>query len=179
LRNSVIALSTVSVLALASALASYLYSLDLAAEVDTLDAAVSCATDSSPSNCYQDRDVTITSVVITQNRYNQTATVTFLDAGNPHEVSIRPFNSNSSTLQTGESAATILWRGLYTQLQAGGATYVTTDNPVGQRNQYRVIAWLAILISLVMGAVIPVEVRLYRRRWGPSPPVLTSGPNDT
>ena len=93
--------------------------------------------------------------------------VNFLDDGGAHQVSIWP-GKHDSPLRTGESAVAILWRGRYTQLQVAGTTFVTSDNPVGERNQSRTMAWFGILLCLGFATVIPLQVRTYRRRWRPS-----------
>ena len=157
----------VALLALVFGLASLQYSQSLAADVDALQAAVPCTTHPGDSSCYQLRDVLITSIDVTYTKNGaEIDIVKFLDAGTAHEVSIRPGKLDSSVLRAEESAVAILWRGRYTQLQVAGTTFVTTDNPVGQRNQFRIFAFIGILISLVMAAAIPVDVRIYRIRSG-------------
>jgi hypothetical protein len=164
LRNSLIIFAAVSLLTLIVALVSFQNSLSFAADVDALDAAVPCTSNPGDS-CYQLRDVSITSVDVTYSRYGaEIDNVKFLDAGGAHELSIRPGKRDSSVLRTGEPAVAVLWRGRYTQLQIAGTTFVTSDNPVGERNQFRIMAWFGILLCLGFAAVIPLQVRTYRRR---------------
>jgi hypothetical protein len=165
LRNSLIVFPAISLLALVIGLVSYQHSLSFAADVDALDAAVPCTSNPGDS-CYQLRDVSITSVDVTYSRYGaEIDNVKFLDSGGAHEVSIQPGKRDSSVLRTGEPAVAILWRGRYTQLQVAGTTFVTSDNPVGERNQFRTMAWFGILLCLGFAAVIPLQVHTYRRRW--------------
>lgn len=161
-RNSVVACAVASLIGLLIALHYYQSSQSLAADVDALEAAVPCTTHPGDPNCYELRDVSITSVDVMYNRSSETDTVKFLDGGNPHEVSI-PLGRVSSVLRAGEPAVATLWRGRYTQLQVAGTTFVTTDNPVRQRNRLLIFAWFGLLIGLGFAFVIPVELRTYRK----------------
>ena len=155
----------ISLTLLLGGLVSFGYSQSLAADVQSLEAAVPCTTQPAGSSCYLLRDVTITRVeVYTEKSGAETATVKFVDADIPHEVSVRPANHDSSALWAGEAAVAVLWRGRYTQLQVGGKTFVTSDNPVRDRNQSRLFAFCGIFIGLGLAASIPVDVRMYRAR---------------
>ena len=69
LRNSLIIFPAISLLALVVTLVSFQHSLSFAADVDALDAALQCTSDPGASNCYQVRDVSITSVDVNYSRY--------------------------------------------------------------------------------------------------------------
>ena len=169
LRNFLIIFSAISLVTLIVAVVSFQHSLSFAADVDVLDTAVECTSNPGDSNCYQMRDVSITSVDVTQSRYGaEIDDVKFVDDGVAHELSIRPGKQDSSALRAGGSAVAVLWRGRYTQLQVAGTTFVTSDNPVGERNQFRTMAWFGILLCLGVAAAIPLQVRIYRRRWKPA-----------
>jgi len=169
LRNTVIIFPAITLLMLIVALVSFQHSLKFAADVDSLDAAVQCTSNPGDSNCFQMRDVSITRVDVTQSRYGaEIDDVKFVDDGAAHELSIGPGKQDSSALRAGGSAVAVLWRGRYTQLQVAGTTFVTSDNPVGERNQFRTMAWFGILLCVGFAAVVPLQVRIYRRRWRPS-----------
>ena len=166
LRNSLLIYSAGSLLALLVGLFSYLYSQSLASDVASFESAVSCTTNPGASNCYQLRNVSITSVDVTHNRQGETDRVKFLDAGSSFEVSIQPGNLDSSVLRTGAAAVATLWRGRYTNLEVAGTSFATADNPVGQRDEYRTIALIGIVIGLLTAGAIPLGVRGLRRLGG-------------
>jgi hypothetical protein len=169
LRNSLIIFAAISLLALIAALVSFQNSLSLATNVDRLEAAVLCTSNPGESNCYQSREVSITGVDVTYSRYGREIdNVKFVDDGGAHEVTVWPGKQDSSVLRAGQSAVAILWRGRYTQLQVAATTFVTSDNPVGDRNQSRIMAWFGILFCVAFATVIPLQVRIYRGRWKPS-----------
>lgn len=158
-------IGAISLILVLFGLVSFGYSQSLAGDVHALEAAAPCTTQPADSNCYQLRDVTITSVDVTTEKSGaETATVKFVDAENPHEVTVRAANHDSSLLRAGGFAVAILWRGRYTQLQVGGKTFVTSDNPVRPRNEFRLFAFCGIFIGLGLAATIPFDMWMYRRR---------------
>jgi hypothetical protein len=162
-RTALLVCASVSLIAVVGGLFSYIYSQTLAADVQALESAVPCATHPGNPNCYQHRDVSITKVDVNHNRSGEIDTVKFLDAGVTHEVRIQPGNLDSSVLRTSAAVATV-WRGKYTNLKVGDTTFVTADNPVGQRDEFRAIALIGIVVGLVMGAGFPVAVLRHRSR---------------
>jgi hypothetical protein len=163
-RTALLVYASVSLITVVGGLFSYVYSQTFAADVQALESAVPCATHSGDPNCYQHRDVSITKVDVNHNRSGEIDTVNFLDAGVTHEVRIQPGNLDSSVLRGGAPAAATLWRGRYTNLKIAGIAFVTADNPVGQRDEFRAIALTGIVGGLLMSTAIPVVVLRHRRR---------------
>ncbi len=128
----------------------YSYSLD--PEVQSFRSSHPCPT-APDANCYQLRNVVITGVDISHGRGGETDTVHFTDSGTPQELAIHPGGLDSSVLRTGAEGVATFWHGKYTNLDVSGVSFGTTDNPVGQRGEWRLIGIIVLGTVLLQAAV--------------------------
>jgi hypothetical protein len=145
------------------------YSLSLDASVHDFQSAVPC-TPTGSSNCYQVREVAITSVDVSRNDRGETDTVHFDDGAVSREVSIHPGDRDSSVLHAGAGGTAVLWRGRYTNLKVAGTDFATLDNPAGQQGEWRVIAYITLGSTIFYAFVIGAAFLARRRKAVPSQP---------
>lgn len=155
------AAGAIAVVALGVAALVYSHTLDDAAQ--SFRSAHQCAA-TGDSNCYQLRDVVITGVDVSHGNQGESDTVHFTDAGSLQEVVIDPGDRDSSVLRTGADAVATMWRGKYTNLKVAGVSFATTDNPVGQRGEWRLLGYIGIGLGLLYATVAVALVRQLRKR---------------
>ena len=146
-----------------------IYSFSLDGEVRSFRSSHRCTT-APEANCYQLRNVVITGVDISHGRGGETDTVHFTDSGALQEVAIHPGDLDSSVLRTGAEGVATFWHGKYTNLDVADESFATTDNPVGQRGEWRLIGF-TVLGAVVFQAAILTGGFLYLRRRKASPAV--------
>ena len=164
LRIGLISYASGSLLLVVVGVVCYFVSLGLDGTVHSLQTAAPCPAPAGDANCYELRPVTLTGVDVSQTRQGEQDRVRFTDSGHAHQLTIQPGSLDSSVLRTGASGVAKLWEGRYTNLQVSGIDFVTTDNPVGQRDEFRFIALLGVVVGLVTSAGIPLGYRARRRR---------------
>lgn len=151
------------VLAAAFGFGAIIYSFSLDGEVQSFRSSHPCTT-APDANCYQIRNVVITSVDISHGRSGETDTVHFTDSGEPREVAIHPGGLDSSVLRTGAEAVATFWHGKYTNLDVSGVTFGTLDNPIGRRGEWREIGILVLGTLLLQVALLGGGFLYLRRR---------------
>jgi hypothetical protein len=132
-----------AVLIAAGGVGAIIYSFSLDAEVQSFRSARQCAT-ATDSECYQLRSVAITGVDVSHGRGDETDTVHFMDSNSLHEVAIHPGSLDSSVLRTGAEGVATLWRRKYTNMDVSNVAFATTDNPVGQQGEWRLIGFIVL-----------------------------------
>jgi hypothetical protein len=140
-----------------------IYSLTLDAAASDFKSAHRCTTPSTDANCYALRNIAIVGVDVSQSRSGETDTVHFVDAGSSRQVALHPGNRDPSVLRTGAEGVATLWQGKYTNLDVGGESFATFDNPVGQQGEWRLIGLFAVGLALLNAVVIGVGIRQLRK----------------
>jgi hypothetical protein len=152
-----------AILVAAGGVGAIIYSFSIDADVQAFLTAHKCAA-LEDRNCYQLRNIVITGVDISHNGSAESDTVRFTDSGSSHEVDIHPGRLDSSVLRTGAEGEAILWRGNYTNVHVAGVAFATTDNPAGQRNEWRLIGFIALAFAAFEAAVFTAGFVYVRRR---------------
>jgi hypothetical protein len=160
-----------SILLLALGVGAFIYSASLDADANSFKSAHLCTSAGAADNCYLLRDVVITGVDVSQRKQGETDVVYFTDAGSAHELTIQN-QSETAVLRTGAHGVATLWRGKYTTLDVGGWSFATTDNPVGQQGEWRLIGFIGIGYGLVSGMLAVGGIRMLRKRAAPQAPGL-------
>ncbi len=143
-----------------------IYSFSLDGEVQSFRSSHQCST-TPDTNCYQLRNVVITGVDISHGRSGETDTVQFSDSGAAEEVALHPGGLDSSVLKTGADGTATIWHGKYTNLDVSGVSFATSDNPVGQRGEWREIGIIVLGTVLLQVALLGGGFLLVRRRTEP------------
>ena len=167
-------------LGVAFGVGAIVYSFSLDGEVQSFRSSHQC-TSAPDANCYQLRNVVITSVDVSHGRGGETDTVHFTDSGASQQVAIHPGGLDSSVLRTGAEGVATIWHERYTNLDVSGVSFGTLDNPVGQRGEWRLIGIVVLGGFLFQATVLGGGLLYFQRRKAsqaalpPGSPVETTG----
>jgi hypothetical protein len=126
------------------------YALSLDSTAREFQSAAACEPGFQNTNCYERRAIGITEVGT--GRGGEVNTVSFLDSGSPHEVSLGPTLRDRSVLRSGASGIAVRWHGMYTNLVVEGIDFATDENPVGQHSLWTVFGVLGVAFASVLWA---------------------------
>jgi hypothetical protein len=169
-RLHLVGYSAAVLLGAAFGVGAIIYSFSLDGEVQSFRSSHRCTT-APDANCYQLRNVVITGVDVSHGQSGEMDTVDFMDSGSLREVAIHPRGLDSSVLRAGVQGVATLWHGKYTNIDVADESFATTDNPVGQREEWRLIG-ITVLGVVALQAAIFTGGFLYLRRRKASRAVL-------